>query len=68
MQLQKSEVLTSRWKIFVNKYSLQEKNKLIPTKLHWKSLLWSCRRILQKYDTELSKEYQENKGATLFQK
>ena len=73
MQLQKKEVLLFRWEMFVVNYSLPGKNNCNRTQVKWKCLLWSCRKVVQRFcnhtksfthedytnDTELSKEYWE---------
>ena len=61
--------------MFVAKFSLPGKNNFNPTQLQRQSLLWSCRKVVQRFynhtksftheyytnDTELSKEYWEIK-------
>ena len=65
--------------MFVGKYSLPVKNNLNPTQLQRQSLLWSCRKVVQRYtksfthedyanDTELSKEYREIKRSNFIPK
>ena len=43
------QVLSFGWEMFVAKSSLPGKNNVNPTQLQEQSLLWSCKKVVQRF-------------------